>query len=111
MTGNFTYDKSRTETPPDRRHEANLGPSKVFGGILRCLVVIVSEVIWPAARAAGKGTDWVNQHPVCTLFLDKLCDLNRRAEFDQAYDECVQLAGLLAMLSRAATRGITCTSI
>jgi hypothetical protein len=36
------------------------------------------DVLWVEAREGeGKGTDWVNQHPIVTLFLDKLASLNR----------------------------------
>lgn len=34
-------------------------------------------MIWPEARKAGKGTDYVNTHPIVTLFLSKLISLNR----------------------------------
>jgi hypothetical protein len=47
-----------------------------LSGIVRALDETLRDVIWPAARADGKGTQWVNQHPIVTLYLDKLCDLN-----------------------------------
>jgi len=50
------------------------------------------DVIWPEARRIGRGTDWVNAHPICTLFLNKLTDLNRYAEFDVAYEAVEKLA-------------------
>lgn len=34
-------------------------------------------VLWAEAQRTGKGTEWVNQHPIVTLFLDKLASLNR----------------------------------
>jgi len=37
---------------------------------------VLRETMWPEARARGLGTQWINQHPITTLFLDKLCDLN-----------------------------------
>jgi hypothetical protein len=58
-----------------------------LSGVLASFHHIVSEVLWPEARRLNKGTEWVNQHPICTLFLDKLCDLNRRGDFYKAYNE------------------------
>jgi hypothetical protein len=53
-----------------------------LSGVLASFKEIVHEVIWPEARRLGEGTDWVNRHPVVTLFLSKLCSLNR------GYFEC-----------------------
>jgi len=33
--------------------------------------------LWDEAHRQGKGTAWVNQHPIVTLFLDKMASLNR----------------------------------
>lgn len=47
------------------------------------------SAIWDEANRTGKGTEWVNTHPICALFLSKLIDLNGRdADFFRAYDEC-----------------------
>jgi hypothetical protein len=40
----------------------------------------ISEYAWQN----GKGTEWKNSHPVVTLFLDKLVDLNGRQLFESA---------------------------
>jgi hypothetical protein len=53
-----------------------------LSGVLASFKEIVHEVLWPEARRLGKGTEWVNQHPICTLFLNKLGSLNR------GYFEC-----------------------
>lgn len=67
-----------------------------LSGVLGSFNTIVHDVLWPEARRLNKGTDWVNQHPICTLFLDKLCDLNRVQRevtgFSQAYDKCERLS-------------------
>ncbi len=47
-----------------------------LSGVLASFKEIVHEVIWPEAHRLGKGTEWVNTHPVCSLFLDKLASLN-----------------------------------
>lgn len=36
----------------------------------------VTQVLWTEARKINAGTDYVNQHPICTLFIDKLASLN-----------------------------------
>lgn len=56
-----------------------------LSGVLKAFSDIASNTIWPEANRLGKGTDWVNQHPICTLFLDKLSDLNGRKDFGPAY--------------------------
>jgi hypothetical protein len=64
-----------------------------LSGVLRSFAEIVSEVIWPEARRLGLGTSFVNEHPICTLFLVKLSDLNGgEAEYSRAYDAVRKLA-------------------
>ncbi len=36
--------------------------------------------IWAEAHRSGRGTDWVNHHPLVYLMVDKLCDLTGRYE-------------------------------
>lgn len=78
--------KEAAQTALDVQDACNLS------GVLRSFQEIVSEVIWPEAQRLGKGTEWVNQHCVCALFLAKLCDLNRREEFSEASAEVCALA-------------------
>lgn len=35
------------------------------------------DTLWAAAKAESQGTDYVNQHPIVTLYLSKLVSLNR----------------------------------
>ena len=64
-----------------------------LSGVLAAFHEIVSNVIWREARRLGQGTDFVNRHPICTLFLSKLTDLNAgEAEFSRAYKEVSGLA-------------------
>jgi hypothetical protein len=63
-----------------------------LSGVLASFKEIVHEVLWPEARRLGKGTEWVNNHYVVTLFLSKLTDLNHNQDFSQAYDACKALA-------------------
>jgi|SRR6266478_1295638 len=48
-----------------------------LSGVLASFKEIFNEVLWPEARRLGKGTEYVNTHPIVTLFLDKLASLNR----------------------------------
>lgn len=34
-------------------------------------------LLWKEADTRGEGTEWINQHPIVTLFIDKLASLNR----------------------------------
>jgi len=69
-----------------------------LSGVLASFNRIVMDVLWPEARRLGKGTEFVNQHCICTLFLDKLCDLNGRGEFYKAYTEVEALAKGLSVV-------------
>ena len=43
-----------------------------LSGVLASFHNVVTDVIWPEARRLGKATEFVNTHPIVTLFLDKL---------------------------------------
>jgi hypothetical protein len=47
-----------------------------LSGVLHSLDQIVTNVLWPEARRLDKGTEFVNSHPIITLFLHKLVSLN-----------------------------------
>jgi hypothetical protein len=47
-----------------------------LSGVVHSLDNIVTNVIWPEARKFGKGTEYVNTHPIVSLFLHKLTSLN-----------------------------------
>jgi hypothetical protein len=71
-----------------------------MSGVLASFDRIVMDVLWPEAHRQGTGTDWVNQHPICYLFLDKLMSLNHRQclcgtnvnQFSKAYDAVQKIA-------------------
>src|SRR5712691_2375220 len=66
-----------------------------LSGVLASFKEIVHEVLWPEARRLGHGTEWVNTHPIVTLFLSKLGSLNRgyyECDFMHASDACEALA-------------------
>ena len=67
-----------------------------LSGIANALNQALQEALWPEARRIGEGMQWVNRHPIVSLFLDKLCDLNAygytQDAFAKAYDAVEQLA-------------------
>lgn len=66
-----------------------------LSGVLKSFQKIVSEVIWPEMEKQGKGTDFVNHHPIATLFLSKLCSLNGghyECDYLAASDRCEEIA-------------------
>lgn len=66
-----------------------------LSGVLASFKEIVHEVIWPEARRLGKSTEYVNTHPIVTLFLSKLCSLTRgyfECDYLHASDACEALA-------------------
>lgn len=68
-----------------------------LSGVLTAFKDIVHDTLWPEAKQLGKGTAWVNQHPICTLFLYKLMALNGHEDigsdyYYQADKECSAIA-------------------
>jgi hypothetical protein len=63
--------KEAAQTALDVQDACNLS------GVLNSFASIVMDVIWPEAHRTAHGTEWVNTHPIVTLFLDKLASLNR----------------------------------
>jgi hypothetical protein len=53
----------------------------------------VMTVLWAEANRQGKGTDWVNRHPIAVLLADKVRSLTGD-DFASAWDECERLAGV-----------------
>jgi hypothetical protein len=84
--------KEAAQTALDVQDACNLS------GVLRSFGEIVSDVIWPEARRLNQGTEFVNRHPICTLFLVKLADLNGYSDsltdesYSRAYDAVRKLA-------------------
>ena len=81
--------------------EERLSPSDYQSAIfaqdacnLSGIVISFAEVtrkVWGEANALGKGTDWVNTHPICVLYANKIGSLARSENIDaysKAYDIC-----------------------
>lgn len=47
-----------------------------LSGVARSLNQIIQEVLWPTAVREENGTKWINTHPIVTMFLLKMCELN-----------------------------------
>lgn len=65
-----------------------------LSGVVYLFSNILSDVLWPEARRIGLGTEWVNTHPIATLFIFKLMDMNRldyESGFSKAWDACEAL--------------------
>jgi hypothetical protein len=71
-----------------------------LSGVVRSLYETV-DVLWAEARKQGKGTGYVNAHPIVTLFLAKLVSLNSSdcfcsacvAKYGHATAEVEKIAG------------------
>ena len=62
-----------------------------LSGVVRSFAKI-TEVLWEEANKQGKGTDWVNRHPVSVLFSSKINSLTGGDnEFSKAYKECMKI--------------------
>lgn len=66
-----------------------------LSGVVHSWSRILTEVIWPWARELGKGTEWVNTHPINVMFSNKVASLTRSETFrtfDRAYEKCMELS-------------------
>jgi hypothetical protein len=59
----------------------------------------VTRHLWDHARAEGKGTDFVNRHPIAVMYATKIGELTRVAviaddasDWSRCYDICKRLA-------------------
>lgn len=66
-----------------------------LSGVVHAFSRIMSEVLWPEAHQLGKGTDWVNQHPISVMFSSKIASLTGSevdSSFGEAYAKCSEMA-------------------
>jgi len=67
-----------------------------LSGVVKSFDTILQTVLWPEARKAGEGTEWVNTHPISIAFVDKLASLTRTqynsSPVFSAFDELEKLA-------------------
>jgi hypothetical protein len=63
-----------------------------LSGVVHSFSAILTA-LWEHAREQGKGTDWVNQHPVCILFAAQVSHLTSGTitgseVYSAAYNQC-----------------------
>ena len=58
-----------------------------LSGIVHSLSRVMDK-IWKEARELGKGTDWVNNHPICRLYAEQISHLSRGRDWTDAYEYC-----------------------
>jgi len=68
-----------------------------LSGVARSMDKVIQEVLWPAAHREGKGAGWVNSHPIVTMFLLKMSELNGcgctlHESYEPAESACKELA-------------------
>lgn len=66
-----------------------------MGGVARTFPEVVQAVREEATRL-GKGTDWVNQHPIVQAYADKIIDLARAREMDVVFKAFAACEGIVA---------------
>ena len=52
-----------------------------LSGLVRSLADVVGR-IWDDAHEIGKGTDWVNHHPICVLYASVIAGLRGAMQAD-----------------------------
>ena len=91
-------DKKEKESTPSDEEEKGLTPDDYqkaiwaqsacnLSGIVHSLSRIMPR-IWEEARAAGKGTTYVNEHPIVRLFAEQITWLSRKRDYHRASDIC-----------------------
>jgi hypothetical protein len=61
-----------------------------ISGLVHTLSETISR-IWNEAHRDGKGTDWVNNHPIVRMYVEQFQHLCR-AEYYEAYKVCEEAA-------------------
>lgn len=64
-----------------------------LSGIIHSFSRIISKV-WEEAKENHKGTDWVNEHPICRLFAEQISHLTRNRNYNEAHDFCQEHANV-----------------
>ena len=72
-------------------------------GVIHSLAEIVKDVLWPEAIRLGKGSRWVGQHPIVTMYLLKLSEMNGcgstlHESYEPAEKACQELGRALSIL-------------
>ena len=57
-----------------------------LSGVVHSFSEILSRLV-KEAQEQGKGTDWINTHPICVLFAEQINHLTT-SDYLQAYEVC-----------------------
>ena len=76
-------------TPKDYQDAITVQDGVNLSGIVYDFARILPK-IWEESNAAGRGTAFVNTHPICILFADKIKDMTKRGHdtYFTAMDKC-----------------------
>lgn len=87
-------DEDKGLTPADYQSALEVQSACNLSGVVRTFAEIMPR-IWAEARRQGKGTDWVNHHPISRLFAAQVAYLagvgmhmHGGNDYGAAYDEC-----------------------
>jgi hypothetical protein len=62
-----------------------------LSGVVQTFVKALED-LWQHAQAEGRGTDWVNQHPITKAYVSKLTSLSGWRTGDGTFHEIIRLA-------------------
>jgi len=80
-------------TKKDYQTAIDIQSASNLSGVVNSLNQIMPR-IWKEARSQLKGTDWVNQHPICRLFAEQIYHLSgagipsNAQSYEAAYSYC-----------------------
>ena len=83
-------------TKQDYKDAIQIQDASNLSGIVHAFSKVVSK-IWEEAHEKEEGTDWVNQHPICRLYANKIATLSGGDTFEgfqKAYETCADRAEL-----------------
>ena len=79
-------------TPNDYKEAITIQDACNLSGVVKSFSRMMDK-IWEEARSHGKGTDWVNTHPIAILFAEKCVHLTTGqmipgTKINDAWTEC-----------------------
>jgi len=74
-------------TPNDYKSAIDVQSACNLGAIVHSFSRAM-ERIQEDAREEGKGTDWINNHPISRLYAEQIVHLTRNSSYSRAYDMC-----------------------
>jgi hypothetical protein len=84
-------------TPHDYQSALDANSACNLSGIVHSFSSVMTR-LWNEARALGKGTDWVNRHPIARLYAEQVAHLtgsgitSNANSYSEAHDICTREA-------------------